>query len=104
MFIELSNIKYSTFPTNLKLGVMLDYTIINNNEINFTSNIYVTRYNENGKSESYNLYHRGYYLIDNKTLSVAEKNSGNFTEEFYEGKNILVKDLFTKYILNEIVH
>jgi hypothetical protein len=102
MFIEISNIKYSSFPSNLKLGVMLDYTIINKNEINFTSNIYVTRYNE--KSESYNLYHRGYYLIDNKTLSVAEKNSVNFIDEFYEGKNILVKDLFTKYILNEIIH
>jgi len=101
MFIELSDIKCSTF---LKLGVMFDYTILNNNEINFTSNIYVTRYNDDNKSESYNLYHRGYYLIDKKTLSVAEKNSVNFTDEFYEGKNILVKDLFAKYILNNLIY
>ena len=103
MYIEISNTNYSNFPTNLKLGITFDYTILNNNEINFTSNIYVTRYDNNNNPDSYNIYHRGYYLIDKKTLSVAQKNSVDFIDQFYEGKYILVEDLFQKYILDKII-
>lgn len=39
-----------------------------------------------------------------KKLYVAQKNSINFINQFYDGKNILIEDLFEKYILSNIIY
>lgn len=94
MFISISHSDDNTFPQDLRLDIFMDYNIYNQNEINFTINMKIFR-----KNEFYDKTYLGAYFVDNKDLKVAEKNNMVFKNQFYEGSNILVENLFQKYIL-----
>jgi len=103
MFVSISNDNNNNyFPSNLKFDMSIFHNMINSNEISFTINMKTYDYSSKNPGP-YDISFVGCYLIDTQKLSVSEKCSGNFKDEFYFNGQVLVPDLFTKYILPHLV-
>jgi hypothetical protein len=102
MFVSISNQNNNNFPSNLKFDMSIYHNIINSNQISFTINMSIFDYSSEN-SIPYDISFIGSYLIDTKKLSVSQKGHNNFKDEFYFNGQVLVSDLFAKYILPHLI-